>query len=161
MSRAFVKEADGETPEDLPERPVSPHPNFVTPRGLHLIETQVRELESARENARRTDDKPTLARVDRDLRYWLQRKSSAKVVEPEPAPDTVRFGVRVTIRYEGEDQDRSFTLVGEDEAEPAKGLISWSSPIGRALIGAQVGEEVSLQDRRAEVVAIAAGGLGA
>jgi transcription elongation GreA/GreB family factor len=157
MSRAFVKEADGNAPEELPERPVSPEPNFVTPRGLRQIDAQVRELESAREAARREDDKSALARIERDLRYWRQRKASAKVVEPEPAPDAVRFGVRVTIRYEDEDEDRSFTLVGEDEAEPVKGLISWASPIGRALIGARVGDEVTLQNRRAEIIAIAPG----
>ena len=85
MSRAFVKEQDGaDVPEDLPERPVSPHPNFVTARGLRLIEAQVRELEQAREQARRGEDKSLLAHVERDLRYWQQRKAGARLTEPEP-----------------------------------------------------------------------------
>jgi transcription elongation GreA/GreB family factor len=151
MSRAFVKEHDGDAPEDLPERPVSPHPNFVTARGRAQIETQVHELEGAREEARRADDKATVSRIERDLRYWLQRKASAKLIEPDPEPTTVRFGVQATVRYE-DGRERSFSLVGEDEAAPAQGMISWISPIGQSLIGAQLGDEVSLQERRAQVV---------
>lgn len=154
MSRAFVKDMDGvEAPEDVPERPVSPHPNFVTARGLQQIETHVRELESERERAKQEDDKPTLVRVDRDLRYWLQRKASAKRVDPENPPVKVRFGVRVTLQYQ-DGQQRRFLLVGEDEAEPATGLISWASPVGQKLLGNEVGEEVELQGRRAEIVGL-------
>lgn len=157
MSRAFVKEQD-DAPEDLPERPVSPDPNFVTAHGLQQIEAQVRALESAREQAREAQDKTALASIERDLRYWSQRKASARLVEPDPAPSVVRFGVRVTIRYEDAGEERSFTLVGEDEAAPAEGLISWASPIGRALIGARLGDEVALQGRRAEILALERGG---
>jgi transcription elongation GreA/GreB family factor len=158
MSRAFVRENDGaEVPQDLPERPVSSHPNFVTPRGLQQIEDRIRELEAARQEPKRTEDKDALARIDRELRYWQQRKSSAKVVEPETAPVKARFGVRVTLRYEDGTQ-RSYTLVGEDEADPARGSISWISPIAQALIGTEVGDEVSLQGQRAEIVALEAGG---
>jgi transcription elongation GreA/GreB family factor len=144
-------------PQDLPERPVSSHPNFVTPRGLQQIEDRIRELEAARQEPKRTEDKDALARIDRELRYWQQRKSSAKVVEPETAPVKARFGVRVTLRYEDGTQ-RSYTLVGEDEADPARGSISWISPIAQALIGTEVGDEVSLQGQRAEIVALEAGG---
>ncbi|HEX2494997.1 MAG TPA: GreA/GreB family elongation factor [Steroidobacter sp.] len=157
MSRAFVKEHDGELPEDLPERPISPHQTFVTARGQRQIDTRIRELETAREQARIAEDKSSAARIERDLRYWLQRKSSAKLVQPDPAPTVVRFGVRATIRYEDSGEERSYTLVGEDEAAPAAGLISWASPIGRALIGAEVGDVVALQERRAEVLELAAG----
>jgi transcription elongation GreA/GreB family factor len=158
MSRAFVRESDGaEVPQDLPERPVSSHPNFVTPRGLQQIEDRIRELEAAREEPKRTEDKDALARIDRELRYWQQRKSSAKLVEPETAPVKARFGVRVTLRYE-DGTNRSYTLVGEDEADPARGSISWISPIAQALIGTEVGDEVSLQGQRAEIVALEAGG---
>lgn len=154
MSRAFVRESDGaDVPEDWPERPVSSHPNFVTARGLALIDSRIRELEAAREAAKGQDDKSTLSRVDRDLRYWLQRRASARLVEPEATPSKVRFGVKVTVRYEPGDE-RTYSLVGEDEAEPAQGLISWVSPIAQALLGAEVGEEPQLQGRRAEVVRI-------
>lgn len=152
MSRAFVKEQDGsDIPEDIPERPVSEHPNFVTPRGLQLIEQHVRELQAAHDAAKDEDDPSALARIDRDLRYWLKRKSSAKLVEPEPDPKKVRFGVRVWVRYE-DGREQSFALVGEDEADPANGLISWISPIGQALLGCEVGDEPLLHGQRAEIL---------
>ena len=79
-----------EVPEDVPERPVSSHPNFVTARGLQQIESQIHELEAAREAPKRSEDKDALARVDRDLRYWQQRKATAKLVEPETEPVKVQ-----------------------------------------------------------------------
>jgi transcription elongation GreA/GreB family factor len=152
MSRAFVREDDGgaEVPQDVPERPVSSHPNFVTARGLQQIERQIDELEAAREVPKRSEDKDALARIDRDLRYWLQRKATAKLVEPETEPVKARFGVRVTVQY-ADGTERSYTLVGEDEADPAQGSISWMSPIAQALIGSGVGDEVTLQSQRAEI----------
>jgi transcription elongation GreA/GreB family factor len=157
MSRAFVRENDGaEVPQDLPERPVSAHPNFVTARGLQQIESRIHELEAAREAPKRSEDKDALARVDRELRYWQQRKATAKVVEPDSEPVKVRFGVRVTLQYEDSTQ-RTFTLVGEDEADPAQGLISWISPIAQALIGTSVGEEVALQSQRVEITKLEPG----
>jgi transcription elongation GreA/GreB family factor len=152
MSRAFVRENDDgtEVPQDLPERPVSSHPNFVTARGLQQIESRIHELEAAREGPKRSEDKDALARVDRDLRYWQQRKATAKLVEPDTEPVKVRFGVRVSLQYEDGTQ-RRFTLVGEDEADPAQGLISWMSPIAQVLIGTSVGDEVTLQSQRAEI----------
>ena len=152
MSRAFVRENDGaEVPQDVPERPVSSHANFVTARGLQQIESQIHELAAAREAPKRSEDKDALARVDRELRYWQQRKVSAKLVEPETEPVKVRFGVRVTLQYD-DGTERSYTLVGEDEADPAQGLISWMSPIAQALIGHGVGDEVTLQGQRAEII---------
>jgi transcription elongation GreA/GreB family factor len=154
MSRAFVRETDGaDVPEDMPERPVSTHPNLVTARGLRQIEAHARELERERESVKEQDDKSALARVDRELRYWLSRKSSAKLIEPEPSPQKVRFGTRVTVRYDNGDE-RAYTLVGEDEADPAQGLISWISPIAQSLIGAAVGDEVQLHGQHAEVLEI-------
>ena len=156
MSRAFVKESDQEDADPMPERPVSTHPNFVTPAGLHQIEAQVRALETERERARAEDDKPTLARVARDLRYWTARKGSARVIEPGlTAPQAVRFGTRVTI--EGEDgATRTFRLVGEDEADPAQGLLSYVSPVAAALMGRAEGDTVSLPGQKAEIVKIEA-----
>ena len=157
MSRAFVRETDGaEVPQDVPERPVSSHANFVTARGLQQIESRIHELEAAREAPKRSEDKDALARIDRDLRYWQQRKATAKLVEPEAEPLKVRFGVRVTLQYE-DGAERNFTLVGEDEADPAQGLISWISPIAQALIGLGVGDEMALQDQRAEITKLTPG----
>ena len=154
MSRAFVREHDGsDVPEDFPERPVSPHPNFVTARGLEQIEQQLKAVEAERTPARAAEDKLALARIERDLRYWQQRKASARLVTPESSPDCVRFGVRAVLR-EADGAERSFTLVGEDEADPAAGLISWMSPLAQALLGKEVGDEVMLAGRPAEIVAL-------
>jgi transcription elongation GreA/GreB family factor len=153
MSRAFVKEQDGsEVPEDVPERPVSEHPNFVTAYGLRQIEQHVRDLQAERDRAKEQDDPAAVARIDRDLRYWLKRKSTAKLVEPEAEPKKVRFGVRVTVRYAEDGREQTFALVGEDEADPSNGLISWMSPIAQSLLGCEVGDEPLLQGQRVEIL---------
>jgi transcription elongation GreA/GreB family factor len=153
MSRAFVKESD-DAGEPLPELAVSPHPNFVTPEGLAQIEAKVAALEAELRAARSTDDKPTLARVNRDLRYWTQRRASARVVPP-PAevPDAVRFGTVVTVRFE-DGSARTFKLVGEDEADPSRGLVSWAAPLGRTLMGKTIGDEVAVMGASAEITAL-------
>jgi transcription elongation GreA/GreB family factor len=153
MSRAFVKESDSDTPEDLPERPVSTQPNFVTARGLRLIEATLQQLDRDRAAAKTADDATTLARINRDLRYWQQRKATAQLVIND-ASTKVRFGATVTLQLT-DASSLTFTLVGEDEADPAHGLISWASPIGQSLLGHEVGDEVDLPGRRAEVMAIA------
>lgn len=154
MSRAFVKEQDGsEIPEDMPERPVSEHPNLVTPRGLRLIEQQIRSIQSQRDAAKRTEDTQALASIERELRYWLKRKSTAQVVQPDPQPAKVRFGVRVKLRYE-DDGEQSFAIVGEDEADPSIGTISYISPIARSLLGCEVGDAPVLRGRPVEILSI-------
>lgn len=154
MSRAFTKESDQEAGSAIPERPVSPHPNFVTPAGLQQIEAQVRALESERQEARAAEDDAALARVARDLRYWNQRRATARLVEPAAlGPDFVRFGTRVTVELE-DGTRRTFRLVGEDEANPAQGLVSWVSPVASALIGRSAGDSVTLPAGEAEIVRI-------
>ena len=121
MSRAFVRESDQDAAaETLPERIVSPHPNFVTLRGLKQIDEQMRSLEAERQAARSDADTSRLARVARDLRYWSQRRATARMIEPAAQPDTVRFGVEVRLRLQ-DGSERTFRLVGEDEADPARG----------------------------------------
>lgn len=152
MSRAFVKENDDEI--DLPERPVSPHPNFVTPRGLALIEAELARLLADYANAQAESDRSALARASRDLHYWRARRASAQLVKPHDAPDEVAFGATVTIaRDDGREQ--SWQIVGEDEADPAKGSVSYISPLARALMGKRVGDTVKAGNGDAEIVAIA------
>lgn len=154
MSRAFVRETD-DAPEELRERPISPHPNLVTARGLAQIEEQLRTLEASREEARAAGDKPRAARIERDLRYWTQRRVSAQRVEPTEATGVVRFGMRVTLR--DANGERRYRIVGEDEADPSEGTISWTSPVARALLGRELGDEVALPaGRSAEITAIEA-----
>jgi transcription elongation GreA/GreB family factor len=152
VSRAFVRESDNDG-EALPERPVSEHPNFVTARGLEQIESRIHDLEAQRQAARAADDTAALAGIDRDLRYWAQRKGSARLVERTPSPETVRFGTQVVVRLETE-QPRVFRLVGEDEADPAQGLLSWVSPLAQSVLGRRAGETIRFQGREGEILSV-------
>lgn len=155
MSRAFVKESDGE--DALPERPVGPERNLVTRRGLALIEAEIAILRDALAVATAAGDRSAVARASRDLRYWTRRRASAEPIDPplsaDGEPAKVSFGARVTVEDENGRQ-RSFRLVGADEAEPASGRIAWFAPVARALIGREVGDEVTLPGGTAEIVAI-------
>ena len=153
MSRAFVRETEGDALGALPDRPISPHPNFVTSAGLAKIEARLGELASTRAAALMADDRTALAGIDRELRYWKQRRSSARIIAAPAAPAIVRFGVTVSLRFDDGGQQH-FQLVGEDEAQPASGLVSWTSPVGSALIGRRAGERVEVGGRQAEIVAM-------
>jgi transcription elongation GreA/GreB family factor len=114
MSRAFVKDhEDDEGGSELPDRLVSPHRNLVTPAGLAAIEAELHRLGEAISAARARDDRSTLAGLQRDLRYWSQRRTSAEVVPPTSDHSKVRFGSRVTLCAAGKTQ--SLRIVGEDE----------------------------------------------
>ena len=150
MSRAFVKESDQDT-DGLPERAISPHPNLVTARGQALLEARVRELETERSAARLGDDAAALARIARDLRYFQARRDSAKPISPAAQPEQVRFGVQAVLRLPG-GATQSFQLVGEDEADPKAGLISFVSPLAKALMGKGVGEQLPFAGQMAEII---------
>ncbi len=150
MSRAFVKESDQDI-EAPPERAISPHPNLVTAHGLSLLETRVRELEAERSAARSVGDAAALARIASDLRYFQARRDSAKPISPAPLPKQVRFGVRAVLRLTSGAM-QTFQLVGEDEADPKAGLISYVSPLATSLIGLRVGDELPFAGQSAQVV---------
>jgi transcription elongation GreA/GreB family factor len=152
MSRAFVKESDQDS-DPLPERPISEHPNLVTARGQSLIEARVRELEAERTLARAAGDASTLARVARDLRYFQARRESARLVAPPANTQQVRFGVRALLRL-ADGKECAFQLVGEDEADPKAGLISYVSPLARSLMGKSVGEQLAFGPQTAEIIAL-------
>jgi len=151
VSRAFVRNSDADS-EPLPDRPISPHPNFVTKRGWAAIEARVRELEAQRQEARQGEDLALRAGIERELRYWRARRAGARLIEPT-ALDRVRFGVRVTLRLPSQ-ATQAFRLVGEDEADAGSGLISWTAPLAQALLGRQQGESVSFQGGEAEILSI-------
>lgn len=153
MSRAFVKEADGTELDELPELVVSPHRNLVTPEGLALIEATLSRLEAQLVSARAAAEREVVARIERDLRYWRQRRVSAQIVPVDEAPEVVRFGCTVDLVAVSGEQAR-FRIVGEDEADPARGLISWVSPLAEELLGCSVGDEVRVRDGTAEIAAI-------
>lgn len=158
MSVAFTREEDYEsTAADLPDRPISPHPNLVTPEGLAQIETALAEARAAMSSAKAggdvSADRTAMARATRDLRYWASRRASAQLVERGEDDGSLRFGDRVT--FEREDGRRqTFRIVGEDEADPAKGSVSWISPLGQALLGRSVGDEATAAGAIVEIVAI-------
>ena len=146
MSRAFVKEDDDAPEEPLPERPISEHPNYVTPSGLAQLGARLEELEVERlEFDRRDDDDSAAERlryVERELRYYRRRLETAVPVDPGSQPDdVVAFGAAVTVD-DGSGAVQRYTIVGEDEADPDAGLVSWVSPLSRIVEGARVGDHV-------------------
>lgn len=163
MSRAFVKEDRPDT-EPLPDLPISPHPNYVTPRGLTALRARldVVRADLARLKARedRLDLLPEKA-AERDIRYLEARLASAIPVDPAGQPqDEVAFGARVTVADE-EGGEAIYEIVGEDEADAPAGRIAPQSPLARALIGAHVGDVVEWRRpagrAELEIVAIAYG----
>jgi transcription elongation GreA/GreB family factor len=151
MSRAFVKETDAV--DALPERPVSAHPNYVTARGLALIEEALERSEKEYAAAQASADREALASSGRDLHYWQQRRASAELVPPPADTDTVHFGSTVTIERD-DGRRQTWRIVGEDEADPAKGTLSYVSPVAKALAGRKVGDLVTAGNSEAEIVAI-------
>ena len=153
MSRAFVKELEDGV-EELPERPISPHPNLVTAEGLAYIEAEVTRLQQEHAAAQAANDRTALARAARDLRYWTARRATAQLVPAPSDRSKVHFGSTVTIvRNDGRRQ--TFRIVGEDEADPAHGTLSHVSPLARALFGKQVGDTIEVAQKEAEIVEIA------
>jgi transcription elongation factor GreB len=148
MSRAFVKESDDDhAAGELPERPLPPHANYVTPRGLDLLQMRVRELSEQHERVKREAEEDSAARqklreIDRDLRYFRSQLDRAVVVDTDQQPrDQIHFGACATIEDE-EGARHEFSIVGDDEADVNAGKISWASPLAHAMIGAKVGDTV-------------------
>lgn len=142
MSRAFVNEDNAAAQADQPvERQVSGQPNRVTAQGLAQLQAKVAQLQHAYSLESAKGDKQRQADLERDLRYFNLRVLSALVVPPATSSEKVQIGSWVTFANEQDAQQR-IQLVGEDQADAAAGLINWGSPLGRALLGAQVGDEV-------------------
>ncbi|MFA5900814.1 MAG: transcription elongation factor GreA [Hyphomicrobium sp.] len=151
MSRAFVKEQD--TVDELPERLISDHANLVTPQGLAQIEAEVQRFDAAHAAAQVAGDRDAMAATARDLRYWSSRLASAELV-PSPADSThLQFGSTVTIERE-DGRRQTYRIVGEDEADPAKGSISYVSPLAAQLVGKAIGDTIKVAGADAEIVAI-------
>jgi transcription elongation GreA/GreB family factor len=155
MSKAFTKETDADDSVELPEREVSALPNLVSQRGLGLIDAEIERHSAANAAALAAGDREAAARAGRELRYWTARRNSAQV-QPDPVGSAeVQFGSAVNIlRADGRRQ--SFRIVGEDEADPSQGLLSWASPLARELMGKSVGEEIEAGATEAKIVAISA-----
>lgn len=154
MSRAFTREEDSENAiAGIGERPVSSHRNLVTMDGLAMIDAEMASLRAALANAEAASDRERIALVSRDLRYWSARRENAEVSVPEPDSGVVRFGMSVTLEDEA-GKTVTWKIVGEDEAEPAKGSISHVSPMALALFGKTIGDTVSVNGREWAVVGL-------
>ena len=160
MSVAFTKEESAETASEtlLPDRPISLHPNLVTETGLKALERQLREAREAYEAARRIEDVNERRRQSaiplRDVRYFAERVRTAQVVGEASSADAVSFGSTVTFsRADGRVQ--KYRIVGEDEADPKNGSISFVSPVAKSLMGKGVGDVVESGSQELEIVAIA------
>ena len=160
MAVAFTKEESFETASEtlLADRPISPHPNLVTEAGLRALELQLRQAREAYEATSAIDDvnerRRQAANPLRDLRYFNERLRTAQVIPAPVSSDTVAFGSTVTFsRDDGRVQ--TYRIVGEDEADPKAGSISFVSPVARILMGKAVGDVVSVGDQELEITAIA------
>lgn len=137
-----------------------PPPRFITPAGFARVRAEYEELFGterpklvetiswAAANGDRSENgdyiygRKRLRELDRRLSHLSRIMKAAKVVDPaaQAARDQVRFGATVELADEDDDR-RTLTIVGDDEADAAAGRIGWSAPLSRALIGAKVGDE--------------------
>ena len=135
-------------------------PRFITPQGFARIRAEYEQLFSndrpslvetiswAAANGDRSENgdyiygRKRLREIDRRLGYLSKVMKSAKVVDPatQTQRDTVRFGATVELADE-QDERRTITLVGEDEADASSGNVSWAAPMARALVGGRIGDE--------------------
>jgi transcription elongation GreA/GreB family factor len=154
LSRAFTRDGqEGEDGHVLPERPVSSERNFVTARGLALIERELHQARDAFAAAQVAGDRIAMGNASRDIRYWAARRASADMVEPVSRKNGVRFGMAVKLAY-ADGQEKTWRIVGEDEAEASAGRISHVSPLAKALFGREIGDEVKVGPQAAEIIGI-------
>jgi transcription elongation GreA/GreB family factor len=160
MSVAFVREESAEAAQEvtLPARPISTHPNLVTQSGLQALEQAVATSREALKAAQLIEDanerRRALELAARDARYFSERLASAELRPAPMSVEVVTFGHRVTI-VRDDDRRHTYRIVGEDEADPRVGTISFVSPLARRLIGKRVGDLVEMDSHEIEILAIA------
>jgi transcription elongation factor GreB len=165
MNKAFTKEDDGDAPFIVPARSPLPAdvPNYVTTRGLRLLQEELTQLQSDRSVPRATGDDAEKRRLQALFAVRvaeLEGRIANAVLVPPPAgaPDTVRFAAHVRLRSEEDDRERNFQIVGVDEADAARGRVGFTAPLARAVLGKQLGDVVLLQTPRGseelEIVAV-------
>ncbi|MGJ5141470.1 transcription elongation factor GreA [Bradyrhizobium oligotrophicum] len=160
MSVAFTKEESAETAAEtqLPDRPVSPHPNLVTNAGLKALEAQLLQAQTAYEAAQKIEDVNERRRESalplRDARYFASRVRTAQVMPAPASTEQIAFGSTVTFKR-GDGRVQTYTIVGEDEADPNRGMISYVSPVARLLMGKSAGDVVEVTGQELEILTIA------
>jgi transcription elongation GreA/GreB family factor len=150
MSRAFVKEVE-DTTADLPDRPISPHRNYVTQAGLAAIDAALGRFEAAHQAAINKGDREAAAVALREVRYWKARRASAEIVNPSADKNQASFGMTVSLRRK-DGREHTFRIVGEDEADPTHGTVSYMSPLARAVLTHGRGETVEIAGQEAVIV---------
>ena len=179
MSKAFVRDGDEESEEELAPLPALPAGagNYMTAKGYAQLQAELEQLVKrerpplvatitwAAGNGDRSENgdyiygKKRLREIDRRVRYLMQRLENAQVVDPSRQEnlDQVFFAATVTIAEESGEQAQ-YRIVGVDEADAASGAISWISPLAQALMRARIGDLVRFQSpagiREIEVLAI-------
>lgn len=158
MSVAFTKESDAEAvAANLPDRPIPPHANLVTAKGLAQIDTALAAARAAYDAARSADsittDRTAMAQATRDLRYWSARRASAQRIESSPPAGQVGFNTIVTFEYE-DGRQQSYYITGDDEADPTQSRISYASPVARALTGKTIGDTAKLPKGDVEIIEV-------
>lgn len=159
MSVAFVREESVEAAQEvtLPARPISTHPNLVTQSGLQALEQAVANSQASVKAAQLVEDvnerRRALELAARDLRYFSERVASAELRPAPTSVEVVAFGHRVAI-VRDDDRRQTYRIVGEDEADPRLGTISYVSPLARRLIGKRVGDFVDMDGHEIKLVAI-------
>jgi transcription elongation GreA/GreB family factor len=159
LSVAFTKEDSAETASEtlLPDRPISPHPNLVTEAGLKALQSRLLRAREAYDAAQKIEDVNERRRQSatplRDARYFSARVRTAQVMAIPASTDTVAFGSTVTFRRD-DGREQTYRIVGEDEADPKAGSISFVSPVARSLMGKAVGDIVVASGQELEIIAI-------
>lgn len=160
MSVAFTKEESSETAAEtqLPDRPISAHPNLVTLTGLKQLQTQLDAARADFEAANSIEDVNEKRRQQagplRDARYFAERVRTAQVMPDPTSHQVISFGSTVT--YCRDDKPpQTYRIVGEDEADPKTGTISFASPVARALMGKAVGDVLEVGEHELEIISIA------
>jgi transcription elongation GreA/GreB family factor len=147
VSRAFVKETDSD-PVGFPDRPISTHRNLVTGAGLAGIEAALDRFETDHRIALERGDREAAGAALREVRYWKARRASAEVVKTPEDKSKASFGMTVILRRE-DGRKQSFKIVGEDEADPAHGTVSYVSPLARGVLTHGAGDKVVIGDSEA------------
>jgi transcription elongation GreA/GreB family factor len=150
VSRAFVRETDSDT-TGLPDRQISAHRNLVTEAGLADIESALDRFEAAHRAAADQGDREAAAMALREVRYWRARRASAEVVKPSEGKGKASFGMTVTVRRD-DGREQSFKIVGEDEADPSRGTVSYMSPLARAVLAHGPGETIVIANSEAVIL---------
>jgi transcription elongation factor GreB len=168
MNKAFTRESDESFDDPIPDPKDLLPPgtrNYVTPQGAELLRMELKNLveierprvsdgklrEAGPEGDASKAKRKRLQAIDRQIVFLRDRVANMEVVDPQKGKtDRVRFGVTVTVMDEDE-KEKSYRIVGVDEADPSAGKVSWLSPIAKALIGARVGDVVSLRLPKGDV----------